>query len=63
MRFYAKNELRPLVHYRGESEHCEWALWIGDIFIIQKDGQPFKLQHPEDSLSLPVFNPYKDPVL
>lgn len=28
-----------------------------------KDNQPFKMQHPEDDLGLPVFNPYKDPVL
>lgn len=61
MRFYAKDELRPLIQYRGESEHAEWALWLGDIFIIQKDG-PFKMQHPEDDFGLPVFNPYKDPI-
>lgn len=63
MRFYAKSELKPLIQYRGKSEHAEWALWIGDIFVIQKDNQPFKMQHPEDNLGLPVFNPYKDPVL
>ena len=60
MRFYSKDELNPLNHYCGESEHAEWALWLGDIFIIQRDGRPFKMQHPEDNLGLPTFNPYKD---
>lgn len=63
MRFYSKEELKPLIQYRGESDHTEWALWIGDIFIIQKGGQPFRMQHPDDDLGLPVFKPYKDPVL
>lgn len=63
MRYYTKAELKPLIQYRGKSEHAEWALWIGDIFVIQRDGRPFRMRHPEDDLPLPTFNPYKDPVL
>lgn len=63
MRFYSKAELKPLIQYRGDSEHCEWALWTGELFLMHLNGEVVRLQHPEDDLGLPTFNPYKDPVL
>ena len=63
MRYYAKSELRHLITYRGESEEAEWALWVGDVFLFHQNGEVIRLQHPEDDLGLPTFNPYKDPVL
>lgn len=63
MRFYTKGELTPLIQYRGESKFGEWALWTGEFFLMRVDQETVRLQHPEDDLGLPTFNPYKDPVL